>query len=67
MRWLMFESGGKGVNFFSGLWKKFKGKIVSRVPDDYRACEFECRSLQCAMGDWETCEKRLRSKAQSKG
>ena len=61
----MSESGGKEVNFFSGLWQRFKGKIVSIVPDDYRACEFECRHVQCAMGDWETCKKRLLSKAQS--
>jgi DNA-binding NtrC family response regulator len=27
-----------------------------------KACEFECRKLQCAMGDWEKCARRLRSK-----
>jgi hypothetical protein len=61
----MSELGENGDNYFIRLLKSFKGKIVQRVPDDLRACEFECRKLQCLMGDWEKCEKRLHSKAKS--
>jgi len=56
---------GGGFNFFFSLWRRCKGEIVQRVPDEYRACEFECRQLECAMGDWVKCEKRLRYKARS--
>jgi hypothetical protein len=61
----MSEPYGKGVNYFRRLWQGLMGQMVQEVPDDYQACEFECRKLQCAMGDWEKCERRLRSVAQS--
>ena len=54
----------KGVNYFSRLWRRLMGRIIQDVPEDYQACEFECRKLQCAMGDWEKCERRLRSNTQ---
>jgi len=61
----MSESYGKGDNYFHRLWQRFMGQIIQDVPEDFQACEFECRKLQCAMGDWERCERRLRSKAKS--
>jgi hypothetical protein len=59
----MSEPSGKEVNYFHRLWQKIMGRIIQDVPEDYQACEFECRKLQCAMGDWEKCARRLRSKA----
>ena len=61
----MSESYGKKVNYFHRLWQRLKGQIIQDVPEDVQACEFECRKLQCAMGDWEKCERRLCSMAQS--
>jgi len=61
----MSESYRKEVNYFHRLWQRFMGQIIQDVPEDVQACEFECRKLQCAMGDWEKCEMRMRSKAKS--
>ena len=60
----MSESDGKEVSIFHRLWQRFSNKVIQDVPDDIQLCEFECRKLQCAMGDWEKCERRLRSLAQ---
>jgi len=61
----MSDPSGKGTSYIHQLWHRFKGQIVQDVPEDYQACEFECRKLQCMMGDWEKCERRLDTKAQS--
>jgi hypothetical protein len=62
----MSGSYGKGVSNFFGLWQRFRNKMIQDVPEDYQLCEFDCHKLQCTMGDWEKCERRLHSKAQSR-
>jgi hypothetical protein len=37
-----------------------KGQIVQEVPEDVALCEFDCRKGQCRMGEWESCERRLK-------
>jgi hypothetical protein len=59
----MPEQPGKGNSFIHRLWHRFTGQIIQDVPEDYQACEFECRKLQCLMGDWEKCQRRLDAKA----
>jgi hypothetical protein len=49
---------------FHRLWQRFKNKVIQDAPEDVQLCEFNCKKLQCTMGDWEHCEKRLRSIAQ---
>lgn len=29
------------------------------VPEGDALCEFDCRKLQCSVGEWEVCERRL--------
>jgi len=41
------------------LWQWIHGQLVQDVPEDLAVCEFDCRKLQCTMGEWETCERRL--------
>ena len=61
----MPESNRKEASCFYRLWQRLKNKIIQEVPEDYGWCEFDCKKLQCSMGDWENCENRLRSKLQS--
>jgi len=37
-----------------------EGQLVEDVPDSLALCEFGCRKLQCRMGEWEQCQRRLR-------
>jgi hypothetical protein len=62
----MSEPTGKGSSYVRRLWYRFKGQIIQDVPQDYQACEFECRKLECLMGDWERCERRLDAKVQGR-
>ena len=57
----MSESRGKGVSQFYRLWQRFRNKVIQDAPEDIQLCEFDCQQSQCAMGDWEKCERRLRS------
>ena len=61
----MHGSNRKEASRFSRLWQWLKNKIVQEVPEDDGWCEFDCKKLQCSMGDWENCENRLRSQVQS--
>jgi hypothetical protein len=61
----MSESCKKEVSYFHRFRQWFRNHITQEVPDDYQSCEFDCRELQCSMGDWEKCERRLRSLAQN--
>lgn len=54
------NSGGR----LTRLWQWAKGQLVQDVPGDIAVCEFDCRKLQCTMGEWETCERRLEKAAQ---
>ena len=40
-----------------------KGQIVQEVPKGIELCEFDCRKEQCAVGEWETCDRRLQHAA----
>ncbi len=62
----MTESNGKGINNFYRLLQRFRSKVVQDVPEDIQLCEFECHKSQCAMSDWEKCEKRMRSVTRAK-
>ena len=62
----MSESYGKGISNFFRVWQRFRSKVIQDVPEDIQLCEFDCRKSQCAMGDWEKCERRLRSIAQTR-
>lgn len=35
------------------------GQFIGEVPADDALCEFDCRKLQCAGGEWENCVRRL--------
>jgi hypothetical protein len=54
----------KAVNYFYRVWKGFAGLVVRDVPDEFQSCEFDCRKVNCSMGDWDKCEMRLRHVAQ---
>ena len=60
----MSDPCARQTSYFHRLWQRFMGQIVQDVPEDYQACEFECRKLHCMMGDWEKCERRLEAKSQ---
>ena len=60
----MPKSYGKGTSSFYRLWQRLINKVIQDAPEDIQLCEFDCRELECSMGDWENCEKRRRSIAQ---
>ena len=45
--------------FISRIGDWLKHQLVEEVPDELSRCEFGCRRLECRMGEWETCERRL--------
>jgi len=53
------EDREKG-NLVARIRQWFREEIVQQVPPEMHACEFECRRLECAQGEWETCKNRLR-------
>ena len=57
----MSKSYGKGVSNFYRLLQRFRSKVIREAPEDIQLCEFECHKFECATGDWEKCERRLRS------
>jgi len=59
----MSKLHGNGVGNFFTLWQRFRNRIIQDVPEDYQLCEFECHKTECITGDWEKCERRLRSNA----
>jgi hypothetical protein len=48
------------VNIFRRVWKFLKKQIVQDIPEEDAACEFDCHVNECTMGEWLTCEHRLR-------
>jgi len=55
---------GKGAGCLSGLWQRLKSGIVQEVSEDNAWCEFDCKELQCSIGDRENCEIHQRLKSQ---
>jgi hypothetical protein len=45
---------------FRRLFEWFSSR-VAEAPEDVSACEFDCRQRDCLHGDWERCERRLKS------
>jgi hypothetical protein len=41
-----------------GPFYKWLSKLISEVPEEISACEFECRKTECLMGNWLKCERR---------
>jgi hypothetical protein len=37
--------------------------IVQDVPQDIALCALDCKKEQCTLGEWATCDRRLRSAA----
>jgi len=33
--------------------------LVTRVPPDVAACEFDCHTTECHFGDWRNCPRRM--------
>ena len=57
----MSDEGREKGTLISRIRRWLREEIVQEVPPEIRACEFECRHLECAQGEWETCRNRLRS------
>jgi len=41
------------------LWQWIKNQVIQPAPDDITICEFDCRKQQCALGEWQSCDRRL--------
>ena len=35
--------------------------LIADVPEDIALCEFDCSKKQCRTGEWETCERRIKT------
>ena len=44
-------------------WNWLRRQLVDDVPQGDAVCEFDCRKPQCTMGEWDTCERRVRRAA----
>jgi len=51
------------MNLVRAAWGWLRRQIVDDVPEADAICEFDCRKSQCSVGEWETCERRLRQAA----
>ena len=54
----MIDTNARRVVRKAKRW--LKEQIVQDVPEDIALCEFDCRKGQCRMGEWESCERRLK-------
>jgi len=50
-------------NPFTRFGRWVRDQIVQDVPEDIALCELDCRKGQCTMGEWESCERRLKKAA----
>lgn len=48
-----------GKVFLHRLLRRVTDGWVTDVPNEVSCCEFNCDKLDCARGEWETCEARL--------
>jgi hypothetical protein len=51
------------VSPFRRVWRFFMNQLVQDAPEADMLCEFDCRKEQCTVGEWQTCERRLRRAA----
>jgi len=63
----MSEQHGKGIRSSRKLWRWIKNQMIQDVPEDDAVCEFDCPKGQCTVGEWKTCETRLRKAACGQG
>jgi len=56
----MSDEGREKGNLVSRIRRWLREEVVQDVPPEISVCEFECRHLECAHGEWETCANRLR-------
>ena len=47
--------GGRGM---FGAFQRWLSKLISEVPEEISACEFDCRNTECRLGNWSQCERR---------
>jgi hypothetical protein len=40
------------------VWQWIKDQVIREVSEEDAICEFDCRKQQCAVDQWETCERR---------
>ena len=59
---MTYQASSNGSRLFRS-WQWFKSQIVGEVPKENELCEFDCRKQQCAVGEWATCDRRLRQAA----
>lgn len=45
------------------LWKRLHEGIAQNVPEQDALCAFDCHKGHCTLGEWETCDRRLRKAA----
>jgi len=57
---LIMEERSRTKASLTRLWRWLKDQIVQEVPEDIGLCEYDCRKKQCIMGEWETCDRRIR-------
>jgi hypothetical protein len=53
------EERSKSGSLLFRSWLWLKAQIFQEVPKEIELCEFDCRKEQCALGEWETCDRRL--------
>jgi len=41
-----------------GAFLRWLATLISEVPEEISACEFDCRKRECRMGDWSQCVRR---------
>lgn len=63
----MSDSREVKVGLIARMRQWVSGTLVEEVPPEMERCEFDCRDLKCTLGQWETCESRLRSMRSGKG
>lgn len=49
------------MNLVRSVWGWLRRQVVEDVPAEIALCEFDCPKSQCNDGEWQTCERRLRS------
>jgi hypothetical protein len=55
------------VGLFARMRHWVQGQLIEEVPPEMERCEFDCRNLECTLGEWKTCENRLKSMRHGKG
>jgi len=52
-----------GGHLFHRVWRFFMDQLIQDAPEADALCEFDCDKEQCTLGEWQTCERRLRRAA----